>query len=236
VRGCLVTIVFLLGIGLLASWFVLPPLIGTATQGALAATGFVADSTTVTVSADPPPKLLTLKADRIRIQATNLTYRGLSATSADITLDDVAFGERTFKTLAGTLRGVRYQPDNGPELAAPLVRLSGPANRIRATVTMPAVDAEALAIAAVEGGTGITPRSVVLSGPDRIQVDVGGLVVAARLAVRGDGALTLEPPTGNPMGSIVLVVPSPDAPFRVESFVVVDGGLVIVATYLTDLG
>jgi hypothetical protein len=236
VRGCLVTNVFLLGIGLLATWFLLPPLMGTATQGALAATGFQADSTTVTVSADPPPKLLTLKADRIRIQATNLSYRGLSATSADITLDDVAFADRTFKTVAGTLKSVRYQPDSGPELAAPLVRLSGPANRIRATVTMPAVDAEALAIAAVEGGTGITPRSVVLSGRDRIQVDVGGLVVTARLAVRDDGALTLEPPTANPMGSIALVTPGPDAPFRVESFDVVDGGLVIVATFLADLG
>lgn len=235
-RGCLVTIVFLLAIGLAATWFVLPPLIGTATQGALAATGFAADSTTVTVSADPPPKLLTLKADSIRIQATNLTYRGFRATSADITLDDVAFADRTFKTIAGTLKGVRYQPDNGPELAAPLVRLSGPVNRIRATVTMPAVEAEALATAAVEAGTGITPRSVVLSGRDRIQVDVGGLVVAARLAVRDDGALTLEPPTGNPMGSIVLVTPGPDAPFRVESFNIVDGGLVIVATVLADLG
>ena len=235
-RGCLVTIIVLLAIGVAATWFVLPPLIGTATQGALAATGFVADSTTVTVSADPPPKLLTLNADSIRIQATNLTYRGLSATSVDITLHDVAFAERTFKTVAGTLKGVRYQPDSGPELAAPLVRLTGPVNRIQATVTMPAADSEALAIAAVESGTGITPRSVVLSGKDRIQVDVGGLVVAARLAIGDDGALTLEPPTGNPMGSIALVTPGPNAPFRVESFSVVDGGLVIVATLLADLG
>ncbi|MEO8230134.1 MAG: hypothetical protein ABI628_10285 [Chloroflexota bacterium] len=235
-RGCLVTLVFLLAIGVAATWFVLPPLIGTATQGALAATGFVADSTTVTVSADPPPELLTLKADSIRIQATNLTYRGLSATSADLTLHDVAFAERTFETVAGTLKGVRYQPDSGPELVAPLVRLTGPVNRIQATVTMPAADAETLAIAAVESGTGITPRSVVLSGKDRIQVDVNGLVVAARLAIGDDGALTLEPPTGNPMGSIALVTPGPDAPFRVESFSVVDGGLVIVATLLADLG
>ncbi|MDP9482413.1 MAG: hypothetical protein M3P84_04235 [Chloroflexota bacterium] len=234
-RGCLVTIVFLLGIAVAASWFVLPPLVGTLAQGALVAAGFEADSSTVTVSADPPPRLLTLKADSVRIQATNLTYRGLQATSADITLNDVGFAERSFRTIAGTLRGVRYQPQDGPELSAPLVRLSGRVDRIRATLTLPAIDAEALAIAAVEGGIGITPRSVLLTAPDHIQIDVGGLAVAARLAVREDGTLNLVAPTGSPIGSIALVVPGPDAPFRIESFDVVDGGLVIVATFLTDL-
>lgn len=233
-RGCFTTIVFLLGIAVAASWFVLPPVAGILTQGALATTGFDAESTTVTVTADPPPRLLTLKADSIRIQATNLIYRGLHAASADITLHQVAFGDRTFKTIDGTLKGVRFQADSGPELGAPLVRLSGPADRIRATITVPAADAEALAIAAVEGGIGITPKSVILTGPDRIQVDVGGLAVAARLAVR-DGALMLEAPTGSPVGSIALVTPGPDAPFRIESFKIVDGGLVIIATFLADL-
>lgn len=235
-RGCLITIVFLLGIAVGATWFVLPPLVGTLAQGALVAAGFEADSSIVTVSADPPPRLLTLKADSIRIEASNVTYRGLRATSAVITLHDVAFAERTFRTVDGTLKGVRFQPENGPELGVPLVRLSGPADRIRATLTLPAADAEALAAAAVEGAIGITPRSVALTDPDRVQVDVGGLVVAARLAVREDGALTLVAPSGGPIGSIALVVPGSALPFRIESFEVVDGGLVIVATFLAGLG
>jgi hypothetical protein len=235
VRGCLITIVFLLGIAVAATWFVLPPLVGTLSQGALVAGGFEADSTTVTVSADPPPRLLTLKADSIRIQATNLTYRGLRSTSADITLHDVAFAERTFKTIDGTLKGVRFQPETGPELGVLVVRLDGPADRIRATMTLPGADAEALASAAVESAIGITPRSVALTDPDRVEVDVGGLVVAARLGLRADGALMLEAPSGSPIGSIALVVPGSDLPFRVESFEIADGGLVIVATFLTDL-
>ena len=234
-RGCLVTIVVLLAIAVGASWFVLPPLIGTLAQGALVASGFDADTTSVTVSADPPPRLLTLKADSIRIQSTNLTYRGLRAASADITLHDVAFAERTFRTVDGTLKGVRYQPDSGPELSAPLVQLSGPTNRVQATVTLPAADAEALATAAVQGAIGITPKSVAFIGPDRVRIDVGGLSVSARLALRDDGALMLQAPTGSSIGSIVLMMPAPDAPFRVESFEIGGGGLVIVATFLAGL-
>lgn len=235
-RGCLVTVAFLLAIAAAATWFVLPPLVGTLAQGALAAAGIEADSTTVTVSADPPPRLLTLKADSIRIQATNLTYRGLRSTSADITLRDVAFVERTFGTVDGTLKGVRFQPETGPELGVPLVHLNGPADRIRASLTLPAADAEALAAAAVEGAIGITPQRVTLIGPDRVQVEVGGLTVVARLGLRDDGALILEAPSGSPIGSIALVVPGRDMPFRVESFEIADGGLVIVATFLTALG
>jgi hypothetical protein len=235
VRGCFTTVVFLLGIGLAATWFVLPPVVGIITQGALATTGFDADSTSVTVTANPPPRLLILKADSVRIQATNLIYRGLHATSADITLHEVALADRTFKTIDGTLKGVRFPAEHGPELGAPLVRLSGSADRIRATVSVPAADAEALAAAAVEGGIGITPRSVTLTGPDRIQVEVGGQTVAGRLSVRADGALMLDSPPGGSLGSIALVTPGPDAPFRIESFKVVDSGLVIIATFLADL-
>jgi hypothetical protein len=234
VRGCLVTIAFLLAIGAAASWFVLPPVAGTLVQGALSAAGVEAESMTVTVSADPPPRLLTLQADSVRIEATNLTYRGLRATSADVTLRDVALAERTFKTVDGTLRGVRFQPETGPQLRVSQVRLNGPADRVRATLTLPAADAGALATAAVEDALGITPRSVALTGPDRVQIDVGGLVVGARLAVRDDGALMLVAPSGNPIGSVALVVPGPDVPFRIESFKIAAGDLAIVATFLAD--
>lgn len=234
-RGCLITIAFLLGIAIAATWFILPPAIGTLTQGALVAAGVDADTTTVTVSADPPLRLLTLRADSIRIQATNLTYRGLRSTSADISLRDVALTERSFKTIDGTLKGVRFKLETGPELGVAVIRLSGPASRIQATMTIPAVDAEALAVASVEGAIGITPRSVKLTGPDRVEVDVGGLAVAARLGLREDGALMLEAPGSSPIGSIALVVPGQDLPFRIESFEIADGGLVIVATFLTNL-
>jgi hypothetical protein len=229
VRGCLVTIALLLAIALAATWYVLPPLAGTLTQGALSAAGFEADTTTVTVTADPPPKLLTLTADSVRIQATNVTYHGMRATSADVTLAEVSFAARTFQSLDGTLKGVRIQLGGGSELGVPLVRLSGPADRIQATMSIPAADAEALAGAAVETVIGITPERVSLVGPDRVRVEVGGLAVSARLALRQDGALMLVAPNGNPIGSVALVVPGPDVPFRIDSFEIVDGGLEIVA-------
>ena len=49
---------------------------GLVTAG-LSAAGLVADDTTVTVSSDPPTDLLGLRADTVRVTATDATFRGL---------------------------------------------------------------------------------------------------------------------------------------------------------------
>jgi hypothetical protein len=235
-RGCLVTIVVLLLVMGGAAWFLLPPLAGVVAEGALVGAGFDADTSTVTVGSDPPLRLLTLRADSLRVRATNVAFRGVQAASADITLGDVAVLDRSFKTLKGSLKGVRFKPEHGPEVGIPLVELNGTPARIRATLTLPAADAEALAVAAVENAVGITPSSVRLTAPDRVQLTAGGLTVNARLAVGADGTLVLKAPSGSNLGSIDIISPSPELPIRIESFDIVDGGLTLVATLDPDLG
>jgi hypothetical protein len=235
-KGCLITIVGLVLVMAAAAWFVLPPLAGTVAEGALVAAGFDADTSTVTVESDPPLKLLTLNADTLRIQATNVAFRGVEAASADITLSDVAVIDRSFQTLKGTLKGVRFKPEHGAELGVPLVQVSGTPDKVRATLDLPAADAEALAVTAVEDAVGITPSSVVFAAPDRVRVTAGSLIVNGRLALKDDGSLVLVAPSGSDLGSVELVSPGVELPVRVESFKIVDGGLILVATVDPGLG
>lgn len=236
-RGCLITIAVLVVVALAAVWLALPPLIGTLAQGALVAAGFAAEATTVTVEADPPPELLTLRADAIRVQATNARFHGVEAVDVDVTLHDVQLVERTFETLDGTLRFVTF-PATGdrPEISVPEARLSGDPDHVRATMTFPAPAARDLAAAAIEGRVGVPPSEVSLTGPDRVRIAAGGQTIEARLAVRDDGALLLLPQPSGTIGPIVLVEPGPEVPFRIVSFRVLDGGLVVVATFDPALG
>jgi hypothetical protein len=229
-RGCLITIAALIVVMGTAAWFLLPPLAGTVAEGALVAAGFDADSSTVTVESDPPLRLLTLTADALRIRATNVAFRGVEAASADITLSDVAVVDQSFKTIKGSLKGVRFKPEHGAELGVPLVQLSGTPDQVQATLTLPKADAEALAVAAVENAVGITPSSVVLTSPDMVRLTAGGLTLNARLRVSGDGSLDLIAPAGSELGGVELISPGVELPVRVESFKIVDGGLILVAT------
>jgi len=229
-RGCLITIAALVVVMVTAAWFLLPPLAGTVAEGALVAAGFKADTSTVTVGSDPPLKLLTLTADALRIRATNVAFRGVEAASADITLTDVAVVDQSFKTLTGSLKGVRFKPEHGAELGVPLVDLSGTPDQVTATLTLPKADAEALAVAAVENAVGITPSSVALTSPDKVRVTAGGLTVDARLRVGDDGSLDLIAPSGSDLGAVELISPGVELPVRVESYRILDGGLTLVAT------
>ncbi len=228
-RGCLVTLAVVLGLGLAGAWFGLPPLLGTVGEGALAAAGLHGTNTTVEVVADPPLKLLGLHADQVRIRSTNASFRGVNAASLDVTMDAVALVDRTWTGLHGTLKGVRVVSSGGRSVGIPLVELSSSGGEIRATMTLAAPDVEAAVTAAVEAGVGITPSAVVLSAPDRVQVDLGGQRIAGRLAVRDDGALLLVPPEGAALQPVTLLSPGPDVAFRVRSFRVVGGGLTVVA-------
>lgn len=230
-RGCLFTLALLVVLAAAATWFVLPPLMGTLAQGALVAAGLSADQMTVSVSSDPPPELLGLRADRIRIQATDARYRGLEASDVDLTLRDVRLLDRTFGRIDGTLGAVTIPgPSGAPPITIPGAKLSGDAEEVRATLTIPAATVDALAAAAVVRAIGIQPSRVVVAAPDRVRIEAAGLAIQGRLAVNDAGALMLVPPAGAPLGAVAIVQPGPDDPWKVESFSIVDGDLTIVAT------
>lgn len=213
-RGCLVSAAIVIAVAGALVWFALPPLLGTLAQGALVAVGFDAAATSVTVAADPPPRLLTLEADVVHIAATNVRFRGLVAAEADVTLRDVHLLDRTFGSLQGTLRGVRLTAPAGDEIGVPLVELAGTPDAIRATLTVPAADAQALGSAAVERAIGITPSRVRLVAPDQVRIEAGGQAIEGRLAVR-EGSLVLVPPAALGLDPVPLVAGTPELPLRV---------------------
>ena len=53
---------------------------------AVTAAGLQADDTTVTVSSDPPTDLIGLHADRVRVRATDATFRDLAIGELDLVL------------------------------------------------------------------------------------------------------------------------------------------------------
>lgn len=236
-RGCLVTLGLLVVVAVAVVWLLLPPLVGTLTQGALVAAGVSADTTTVTVGADPPPKLLTLEADTIHLAATNARYHGIEAVGVDVTLRDVKLVDRTYGGVAGTLQFVSLPAGPGrPAVTIPQVTLSGSSDRVTGTMTFSAVTAQELAAGAVESAVGAAPSEVTLTGPDRVRIRVKGVTVDGRLAIRDDGGLVLVPPAKANLADIPIVVPGPDVPIHIESFRIVGGGLVLAATFDPGLG
>ena len=61
---------------------------------AVTAAGLQADDTTVTVSSDPPTDLIGLHADRVRVRATDATFRDLAIGELDLVLRDVSILDR----------------------------------------------------------------------------------------------------------------------------------------------
>jgi len=113
VRGCLTSFFVLIALGLIASWLLLPPIASGAIDQGLQLAGFHGDGRRVTVVASPPLELLTLHADTVRVQASDVTYQGLQAGSVDVTLGDVALLDRTAGTIDGTLTAVSFRGVDG---------------------------------------------------------------------------------------------------------------------------
>ena len=78
---------------------------------------------------------------------------------------------------------------------------------------------------------GIAPSSVVLTAPDRIRIEVGGVPIEARLALsptrRPDRSFRQPARRSSPSRSSARAA---DAPFTIESVDVANGELVLVAT------
>ena len=76
-RGCLTWFFVLLAVVLVATWAFAPVVAAGLVSAGLGTAGFESADKKVTVIADPPIELLTLRADKVRIQATDATFAGL---------------------------------------------------------------------------------------------------------------------------------------------------------------
>jgi hypothetical protein len=230
-RGCL-TLLVLMATIVVASWLFLPTVAGLVVGGALGQAGFAGSPRDVSVSSDPPIELLAGHADRVIVHATDVTYRDLTATTADLTLSDVNLINRTAGTVDGTLTGMRIRPASGHLLPVTSVTLSGSSSAIRARLSLSVADVSAMAASAVTSMAGSAPSKVTLASPDKATIVVSGITVSGRVVVDAQGGLVFRPTGKGPLivGPIDLIRPGPDMPLRVRSIALTASGAILNAT------
>ncbi len=223
-RGCLFTLV--LGAALLALLVTvgLPAIAAGVMTGAVTAAGLQSDDTTLTVSTDPPTELLGFHADRVRVRATDASFRGLQIGALDVTLGDVDILGRTAGTVEGQLANVIVPDVGGRTLAVGAIRLAGGGDAITAATTIPAGAIRILIADAIEGSLGIRPTSIALEPPDRLSVKAG-ITVHGQFVVTASGDLAVTVVDGPAGGTrITLLRGGEDLPIRFTSATVTPGG------------
>jgi hypothetical protein len=229
-RGCLTWFFFLFAILLVATWVFAPAVAAGLVSAGLGTAGFESADRTVTVVADPPIELLTLRADKVRVQATNARFGGLTIGSVDLTLGGVGLVGRQADSVDGTLTGVRIPTLLGSPATITSVGLSGPSSDLRAIITLSLKDVQALASAAVRGPLGTTPSKVTLTAPDKVTVAASGMDVRGRLVVDKGGGLVLV--TTSPAGfsgPIDIIRPGPTQPLRLTGITLRADGAILTA-------
>lgn len=223
-RGCLFTL--LLGAVAIALLVVvgLPQVAAGILTGAVTAAGLQADDTTVTVASDPPTDLLGLHADRVRIRATDATYRGLRIGALDVELGDVAIVDRTAGSVDGRLTEVVIENVGGREIELAEIAVAGGGEDVTAATTVPGAEVERLIADGVEAQAGVRPDSVSLGSPNRVVIDAG-VTVEGTLEIDSRGNLRLlvpDSPIGG--GDVVLLRAGEDLPIRLTGLRVTSGG------------
>jgi hypothetical protein len=223
-RGCLFTLV--LGAVVIALIVVvgLPQVSAGMVTAAVTAAGLEADDTSATVSSDPPTDLIGLHADRVRVRATDATFRDLAIGSLDLELRDVSILDRTADAVAGTLDDVTIANVGGGAIVLDRITVGGGGDDITATTVIDGDQAELLIADAVEQRTGVRPSAVSLERPDRLTIDVG-VEAGGTLNVAANGDLVVEV-DDNPLGieDVVLLRAGDDLPIRLRDVLVTSEG------------
>ena len=165
---------------------------------AVTAAGLQADDTTVTVSSDPPTDLIGLHADRVRVRATDATFRDLAIGELDLVLRRRLDPRPLRRARRGRLSDVTVADLGGREVTLDEIAVSGGGDDVTATTVIDGAAAERLIADAVEQRTGARPDSVTLARPDRLMIDAG-IEVGGTLDVDAAGNLVLEV-DDNPLG------------------------------------
>ena len=225
-RGCLFTLAFGAAVIGLIVVVGLPQVAAGMVTTAVTAAGLQADDTTVTVSSDPPTDLIGLHADRVRVRATDATFRDLAIGELDLVLRDVSILERSAGGVEGSLTDVTIEDLGGREATLDEIAVTGGGDDVTATTVIDGAVAEGLIADAVEERTGARPDSVSLRDPDRLTIDAG-IEVGGTLDVDGAGNLVLEV-DDNPLGleEVILLRGGEDLPIRLtDVLVTLDGDL-----------
>ena len=223
-RGCLFTL--LLGAAAVALLVTigLPQVYAGVVTGALTAAGLHSDDTTVHVESDPPTDLLGFHADTVTVSATDATFREMHIGSLELELHDVAVLDRTAEGVEGTLSDVAVTLSDGSDVTLDEITIEGDADQITASTVIPGADVERMIADVAEDRIGTRPKSVTLSRPDRITIDVG-IDVKGTLDVNAAGDLVLVlPDSVLPGGEVVLLQGGTDLPIRLTDVRVTTAG------------
>ena len=227
-RGCLFILV--LGGALLAgvAWFGALPLAGTLVEATLAGSGFQAAGRTITVTADPPVRVLTGHADVILIDATGVTWRTLKASRLTLELDDVDLFGRTAGQIHGRIDDATVTPEGAADASVPLKTFDfdGPPGAAVTTITVDAAAIRGLVLAAVAREFNVTATDVVLLAPNRLELTTPGATVEGTLVIDAGDALALS----TAIGSVPMLQLDPALPLRLTGVRVEGGTLAIEGT------
>jgi hypothetical protein len=225
-RSCLFQLLLAAAVILALLWFGLPFGASWLATSALNATGFRGTETSVEVSSNPPPRLLTGHADSIHLKSSTVSIGELHAAAIDLTLGQVELFSRQIGTVAGTLDGVRVAAPDGQPVTIDSVTLTGSATAASADMAISLAEAERL-VASQLKARGVV-ATVALAAPDRITITAGGQSQPGRL-VAAAGALLLIP-DGGALPTVTLIQPGAGNPFQITSAAVGPDHMTLIAT------
>jgi hypothetical protein len=231
-RGCLFVLLLAAVVLGAVAWFGSGPIvtgvIGVGLQGA----GYTAASTTISATADPPPRLLLGQADRVSITGSDVDWKALHADHLALTLSGVDLFARTADRIRGSIDGAQLDDGKGGIASAGSIELAGPTDAAVATITIEPADVRTAVTAAVSSRFNVQPTDVQLAAPDRIRIVTPNATIEGRLLIEPTGALAFSTPLGN----ATMLSIDPAMPLRLTGAQVVDGDLVLSGRLdVTDL-
>jgi hypothetical protein len=224
-RGCLFILVLAAGVIGAVAWFGSPVLASVVIDSALRGAGYEAATSTVTATADPPPKLLTGRADRVRIQGSDVDFRTFHAANLDLVLTGVDLLGRSAATIRGRIDGAELRTSDGVDAVAD-VTIDGPGDGAAAAIVVAGDVIERLVRAGFQREFGIEVGEVRLVEPDVLRVSARGTTLEGRLEIDDEGALALS----TPLGSSTLLRFDSSFPLRLRSVSADDGDLQVTGT------
>jgi hypothetical protein len=213
-RSCLIQVLIAVAVVFGLLWFGLPLGAGWLASNALNAAGFSGTDTRVDVSSNPPPLLLTGRADRIHITSKQVSVGDLHAATLDFTLESVSLIDRTIGTIDGTLTGVKMPSPDGKTVVADSATLNGPGGKATAALNMSKSVLESLAAQQLKSQAGVS-ATFTLAEPNKVTVKVGAQSQAGTLVVKNN-ELDIVPNSPS-LPTVVILKSSDGNPFMLTS-------------------
>ena len=224
-RGCLFVVILAAVVLSVMAWFGSPVVASAVITSELGNAGYVAASTTVTVTSDPPPKLLLGRADRVEITGTDVDFRTFHAATLSLVLTDVDVVGRTAARISGKITDAELRTADGTATTAD-VDIDGPADAAEATIIVDAATVDRVVKATFQQKFGVVVTSTELVAPNILRIGSTGATIEGRLLVDASGAIALS----TSLGSTAILSLDSSFPLRLRTVSVVDGDLRIDAT------